>query len=116
MPAPPQDAHKPASNGVVAQMEQDKVTEDKQERNNESVRIETAGLVNGDMGDGSAEQSDDHSPPHTDRTGTECHTENEDSGTQTESEHRNEEGSADHKVRARLLIRFSLCCLCAQVI
>ncbi|TMS05996.1 FYVE, RhoGEF and PH domain-containing protein 4 [Larimichthys crocea] len=78
-------------------MEQDKVTEDKQERNNESVRIETAGLVNGDMGDGSAEQSDDHSPPHTDRTGTECHTENEDSGTQTESEHRNEEGSADHK-------------------
>ncbi|XP_027128636.1 FYVE, RhoGEF and PH domain-containing protein 4a isoform X5 [Larimichthys crocea] len=97
VPAPPQDAHKPASNGVVAQMEQDKVTEDKQERNNESVRIETAGLVNGDMGDGSAEQSDDHSPPHTDRTGTECHTENEDSGTQTESEHRNEEGSADHK-------------------
>ncbi|KAE8296561.1 FYVE, RhoGEF and PH domain-containing protein 4 [Larimichthys crocea] len=67
VPAPPQDAHKPASNGVVAQMEQDKVTEDKQERNNEN------------------------------RTGTECHTENEDSGTQTESEHRNEEGSADHK-------------------
>ena len=79
-------------------MEQDK---EKEERNSASVRIETAELVNGDMGDGSAEQSDDHSPPHTDRTGREIHTKNEDSGT--ESEHRNGEGSTDQKVRACLL-------------
>lgn len=98
VPAAPQDAHKPASNGVVAQMEQDK---EKEERNSESVRIETAGLVNGDMGDGSAEQRVDHSPPHTDRTGRESLTKNEDSGT--ESEHRNGEGSTDQKVRACLL-------------
>lgn len=95
VPAAPQDAHKPASNGVVAQMEQDK---EKEERNSESVRIETTELVNGDMG---AEQRDDHSPPHTDRTGRESLTKNEDSGT--ESEHRNGEGSTDQKVRARLL-------------
>lgn len=86
---------------MLAQMEQDK--QEKQERNNDSVRIETAGLVNGDMGSGSKEQSDDHSPPHTDRTGTESHTENEDSGTKIESEQRNEEGSTDQKVRL-------LCC------
>lgn len=103
--AAPQDAPKPAANGVLAQMEQDREKEDKQERNNE--RIETDGLVNGDMGDGSAEQSDDHSPPHTDRTGTESHTENEDSGTTTETEHRNVEGSTDQKVRACLLVDFS---------
>ncbi|XP_033491148.2 FYVE, RhoGEF and PH domain-containing protein 4a isoform X3 [Epinephelus lanceolatus] len=102
-PTLPQDAHKPAANGVVAQMEQDKDKdkdkdkEDKQERSNESVRIETAGLVNGDMGCESTEQSDDQSPPHTDRTETESHTENEDSGTKIESEHGNEEGSTDQK-------------------
>lgn len=101
-----QDDYKPAANGVLAQMEQDKEKEDKQEGNDESVRIETAGLVNGDMGDGSTEQSEDHSPPHTGRTGTESSTENEDSGTTTESEHRNEEGSADQKVRACLLVVF----------
>lgn len=100
---------------MLAQMEQGKEKEDKQERNDESVRTETGGLVNGDMGDGSTEQSDDHSPPHTDRTGTESHTENEDSETTAESEHRNEEGSADHKVRACLLVDFS-CLLCTQVI
>lgn len=82
-------------------MEQDKEKEDKQEKNNGSVR--TAGIVNGDMGDGGTEQSDDHSRPHTGRTGTESHGENEDSGTRTESEHRNGEGGADHKVRACLL-------------
>lgn len=83
---------------MLAQMEQDKEKEDKEE--NGSVRIETAGLVNGDMGDGRTEQDEDHSPPQMDRTDTESHTKNEDSGTTTESEHRNEEGSADHKVRA----------------
>lgn len=101
-PAVPQDAHEPASNGVIAQMEQDKKKEDKQERNNERARIEPARLLNGDMGDGGAEQSDDHSLPHTGRTGTDSHTENED------SEHRNEEGSSDHKVRACLLLDFLL--------
>lgn len=65
------------------------------EENHESVRIETAELVNGDMG--SSEQSDDHSPSHADRTGTE--TENEEIEAKTEGEHRNEEGSTDHKVR-----------------
>ncbi|XP_018558968.1 FYVE, RhoGEF and PH domain-containing protein 4a isoform X2 [Lates calcarifer] len=89
------DDHTPAANGVLAQMEQDKEKEDKEE--NGSVRIETAGLVNGDMGDGRTEQDEDHSPPQMDRTDTESHTKNEDSGTTTESEHRNEEGSADHK-------------------
>ncbi|XP_034734953.1 FYVE, RhoGEF and PH domain-containing protein 4a isoform X2 [Etheostoma cragini] len=98
LPTSPQDAHKPAANGVLAQMEQDKKKEDSPESNNESVRVETAGLLNGDMGSGSTEQSDDHSsPPHTDRTGTESYTENDDSGTKIESEHRNEEGSPDHK-------------------
>lgn len=106
-PAEPQDAHKPAANGVLAQMEKDKEEKvDKQQGNDESVRIETAGLVNGDMGDGSTEQSDDHSPSHTDRTDTESHTENEDSETKTESEHKNEEGSTDQKVRACLLVDF----------
>lgn len=80
-------------------MEQDKEKEDKEESESESVRIETAGLVNGDMGDGRAEQDEDHSSPQTDRTDTERHNENEDSGTTTESsEHRSEEGSADQKV------------------
>uniref|UniRef100_UPI0037E9C848 FYVE, RhoGEF and PH domain-containing protein 4a n=1 Tax=Semicossyphus pulcher TaxID=241346 RepID=UPI0037E9C848 len=96
-PAAPQDAHKPEANGVIVQMEQEKEKEEKEERNNDSVRIETAGLVNGDMGDGSTEQSDEHSAPHTDRTGTESHSENEDSGTKTESEQRNEEGGSDQK-------------------
>ncbi|XP_076588642.1 FYVE, RhoGEF and PH domain-containing protein 4a isoform X2 [Chaetodon auriga] len=96
-PAVQQDAHELASNGVVAQMEHDKEKGDKQERNNESARTETARLVNGAMGDGSTEQSDDHSRPHINRTGTGSRTENEDSGAQTESEHRNEEGSTDQK-------------------
>ncbi|KAG7214927.1 hypothetical protein INR49_005202 [Caranx melampygus] len=94
---PHKDEHKPAANGVLAQMEQDKEKEDKEESESEIVRIETAGLVNGDMGDGSTEQDEDHSSPQTDRTDTESHMENEDSGTTTESEHRNEEGSTDHK-------------------
>uniref|UniRef100_A0A667Z299 FYVE, RhoGEF and PH domain containing 4a n=1 Tax=Myripristis murdjan TaxID=586833 RepID=A0A667Z299_9TELE len=104
VPGTPRDAHKLAANGVLAQMdrEQDKENEkETKQEDNGSVRIETAGLVNGDMGDGdgSAEQSGDHSPPHTDRTDTETHTENEDSGTkaETQSEDRKEEGSAEHK-------------------
>uniref|UniRef100_UPI003AAF322F FYVE, RhoGEF and PH domain-containing protein 4a isoform X3 n=1 Tax=Centroberyx gerrardi TaxID=166262 RepID=UPI003AAF322F len=105
-PGTPRDAHRPAANGVLAQMdlERDREKEkekekEKEERSNGTVRIETAGLVNGDMGDGSAEQSGDHSPAHTDRTGTETHTGNEDSGSaaETESEHSKEEGSAEQK-------------------
>lgn len=91
-----QDVHKPAANGVLVQMEKDKDKEEDQEEKPESVRTETAELVNGDMG--SSEQSDDHSPSQTERTDTE--TENEDTETKTEGEHRDEEGSADHKVSA----------------
>lgn len=80
----------------------EKEKEAKEERNNER----TAGMVNGDMGDGSAEQCDDHSPPHTNRTGAESPTENEDRGTGTESEHGNGEGGSDHKVRTCLLVAF----------
>lgn len=76
--------------------------ENKQKENNESVR--TARMVNGDIGEGGTEQSDGHSSPQTDRTGTESHTENEDCGTGTESEHRNGDEGADHKVRACLLV------------
>ncbi|XP_069384237.1 FYVE, RhoGEF and PH domain-containing protein 4a isoform X4 [Paralichthys olivaceus] len=88
------DDHKPEANGVVAQMEQDK--EDKKECENESVRIDTTELVNGDMGDGGAEQDEDHSPPPTVRTDGEAE-DKKDSGTATDNEHRSEEGSTDHK-------------------
>lgn len=83
-------------NGVLVQMDKDneKEKEDTEEKH-ESVRTETAELVNGDMG--SSEQSDDHSPSHVDRTGNE--TENEETDAKTEGEHKNEEGSTDHKVR-----------------
>lgn len=72
----------------------EKEKEDTEEKH-ESVRTETAELVNGDMG--SSEQNDDHSPSHVDRTGNE--TENEETDAKTEGEHKNEEGSTDHKVR-----------------
>ncbi|CAJ1057156.1 FYVE%2C RhoGEF and PH domain-containing protein 4a isoform X1 [Xyrichtys novacula] len=92
-PAELQDALKLAANGVVVQMEK----EEKEEREDDGVRIETAGLVNGDMGDGGTEQSDEHSAPRTDRTASDSHSENEDSGTKTENEHKSEEGSTDQK-------------------
>ncbi|XP_063756838.1 FYVE, RhoGEF and PH domain-containing protein 4a isoform X3 [Eleginops maclovinus] len=94
-PASPEDEHKPAANGVLAQMEQHKDKEDSQEENNDSVRTETTALVNGDMG--CSEQSGDHSPPQTDRTVEESQTENKDSGTKIETEHKNEEGSIEQK-------------------
>ncbi|XP_047452187.1 FYVE, RhoGEF and PH domain-containing protein 4a isoform X2 [Mugil cephalus] len=90
-PAAAQDAHKPAANGTLVQMEKDKEKEDQDEKDHEIVTVEPAKLVNGDMG--SEEQSDDLSPPHTDRTDTE----NEDDEAKPESEHKSEEGSADHK-------------------
>ncbi|XP_068168788.1 FYVE, RhoGEF and PH domain-containing protein 4a isoform X3 [Antennarius striatus] len=86
-----QDARSPASNGTVEQTEPDR-KEDKRETNNDRVGIKTAKLVNGDMGEGSTEQSDDPSPPHTDRTGT---TSDSEDGTPSERGH--EEGSTDHK-------------------
>ncbi|KAG7523465.1 FYVE, and PH domain-containing 4 isoform X5 [Solea senegalensis] len=76
-------------------MEQDK--EEKEESENQSVRIETVGLVNGDMGDGSTEPNEDHSPLEKNRTDAESHSENTDSVAATESEHKNEEVSTDHK-------------------
>ncbi|XP_033940703.1 FYVE, RhoGEF and PH domain-containing protein 4a isoform X2 [Pseudochaenichthys georgianus] len=90
-PASPEDEHKPAANGVLAQMEPHEDKEDSQDENR--VRTDTTGLVNGDMG--SSEQSEGLSPPHTDRTVTE--TENTDSGTQIETEHKNEEGGTEQK-------------------
>ncbi|XP_054476080.1 FYVE, RhoGEF and PH domain-containing protein 4a isoform X2 [Anoplopoma fimbria] len=96
-PTSPQDDHKPEANGTLAQMEQDKNQVDNPDTNNDSVTIETAGLVNGDMGCKSPEQTGDLSPPETDKTATESHTEKEDSGTKIESEHKNEEVSTDHK-------------------
>ncbi|KAG7523468.1 FYVE, and PH domain-containing 4 isoform X1 [Solea senegalensis] len=90
-----QDEHKPAANGALRQMEQDK--EEKEESENQSVRIETVGLVNGDMGDGSTEPNEDHSPLEKNRTDAESHSENTDSVAATESEHKNEEVSTDHK-------------------
>uniref|UniRef100_A0AAX7VH70 FYVE, RhoGEF and PH domain containing 4a n=1 Tax=Astatotilapia calliptera TaxID=8154 RepID=A0AAX7VH70_ASTCA len=89
-----QDANRQAANGVLVQMDKDNEKEKEDtEENHESVRTETAELVNGDMG--SSEQSDDHSPSHVDRTGNE--TENEETDAKTEGEHKNEEGSTDHK-------------------
>ncbi|XP_075995922.1 FYVE, RhoGEF and PH domain-containing protein 4a isoform X4 [Genypterus blacodes] len=95
VPVEPRDAHKTPANGVLTQMEK----ESSQERSNGSVRIETAELVNGDMGDESEEQSGDHSPPHTDRTETETESGvgNEDSGSKTEREHGKEEGGTEQK-------------------
>ncbi|KAM3870080.1 FYVE, RhoGEF and PH domain-containing protein 4a [Diretmus argenteus] len=96
VPGTPRDAHKPAANGVLAQMDRERDRE--KERNNGTVGTETAGLVNGDMGDGSAQQSSDHSPPHTDRTGTETHTGNEDSGSKAEPQNEHgKEGSIEPK-------------------
>ncbi|XP_072241517.1 FYVE, RhoGEF and PH domain-containing protein 4a isoform X1 [Leuresthes tenuis] len=93
--APTQDAEKPAANGVLVQMEQSTENEKSEKKSLDSTRKETDDLVNGDMG--SAEQSDDHSPSHADRTDSESNIENEDSGTKTESEQKSEEGSTDNK-------------------
>ncbi|XP_068459390.1 FYVE, RhoGEF and PH domain-containing protein 4a isoform X2 [Clinocottus analis] len=95
VPTSPQDARKPATNGTLAQMEQDQV-DDLAARNNDGVRGETDALVNGDTGCGT-EETGDHSPPLTDGTATGSHAEKEDSGTKIESEHGNGEGSTDQK-------------------
>lgn len=100
-----QDAKKPSANGVLVQMEQGKPKkeEEEEEKSHNCVRTETAELLNGDVG--SAEQSEDYLPAHTDRTAAENHATNEDSETKTESV-RKSEGCSDHKVCTSP----SLCC------
>lgn len=69
----PRDAHKPAANGVVARMD----SEDKTVLNNETLRTEGKGMVNGEMG--SEEPTEEQSPlKRTDPA------ENEDIGTKGE--------------------------------
>uniref|UniRef100_A0A3Q4HKS1 FYVE, RhoGEF and PH domain containing 4a n=1 Tax=Neolamprologus brichardi TaxID=32507 RepID=A0A3Q4HKS1_NEOBR len=82
-----QDANGQAANGVLVQMDKDNEKDNEKEKedteeNHESVRTETAELVNGDMG--SSEQSDDHTPSHENRTATE--TENEETDAKTEGD------------------------------
>ncbi|XP_062419073.1 FYVE, RhoGEF and PH domain-containing protein 4a isoform X1 [Pungitius pungitius] len=104
--SPPEDAHKPAANGTLAQMEQDKEEADVPGRNGDGVRTEAGGLVNGDEGHGSTEPTGDCSPPQTERTAAgsaeeekerEEEEEDNDIGTKIESELRNEEGSTEPK-------------------
>ncbi|XP_014866474.1 PREDICTED: FYVE, RhoGEF and PH domain-containing protein 4 isoform X6 [Poecilia mexicana] len=84
-----QDAKRPAANGVLAQMEQDKETE---EETHHSVRTETAELVNGDLD--KVDEVDDHSASqHSDRTGAE----NEDTEKTTETLQKSEEGHSEQK-------------------
>lgn len=82
-------------------MEQEK--EDKQEKGNEDS-VRTDGMVNGDVREEGREESESDSPPHTERTATETHEENEESGTGAESEQRNGEVAADPKVGPCVLI------------
>lgn len=77
-------------------MEQEKENEDKQDTNER-----TAGILNGDIWDGNTGQKDEGSSPQADWTGT-GHTGNKDVAG-TESEPRQSEGVADHKVSAPLL-------------
>lgn len=88
---------------MLVPMEQEKENEDKQDTNGR-----TAGILNGDIGDGNMGQEDEGSSPQADWTGTESHTGNEDSAG-TESEHGQSEGVADHKVGAPLL-----CAVCLE--
>ncbi|XP_008434725.1 FYVE, RhoGEF and PH domain-containing protein 4a isoform X1 [Poecilia reticulata] len=84
-----QDAKRPAANGVLAQMEQDKETE---EETHHSVRTETAELVNGDLE--KADEVDDHSASqHSDRTGAE----DEDTEKTAETLQKSEEGHSEQK-------------------
>lgn len=82
---------------MLVPMEGEKEKEDKQDSNER-----TAGILNGDIGDGHTGQEDEGSSPQADWTGTESHAGNEDSaGTETELGQR--EDVAEHKVRAPLL-------------
>lgn len=81
---------------MVVPMEREKENEDEQDANER-----TAGILNGDIGDGITAQEDEDSSPQAERTDSESQTGNEDS-TGTESEPGQSEGVADHKVRAHL--------------
>ncbi|XP_027857829.1 FYVE, RhoGEF and PH domain-containing protein 4a isoform X9 [Xiphophorus couchianus] len=84
-----QDAKRPAANGVLAQMEQDKETE---EETHHSVRTEITELVNGDLE--RPDEVDDHSASqHSDRTGAE----NEGREKTTETQQKSEEGHSEQK-------------------
>uniref|UniRef100_A0A3P9GZE5 FYVE, RhoGEF and PH domain containing 4a n=1 Tax=Oryzias latipes TaxID=8090 RepID=A0A3P9GZE5_ORYLA len=89
-PASAQDAQKPATNGVLVQTKQGM---EQEEENHGSLEITTAGLLNGDMG--CAEQSDDLSPPHVERTVSERNAENN-AGDKAETKQRTEEASTNH--------------------
>ncbi|KAM4619220.1 FYVE, RhoGEF and PH domain-containing protein 4a isoform 2-T2 [Polymixia lowei] len=111
------DARKPAANGVLAQTDRDRDRDREKEAEKEAeaeaeegtkqegrdaggVTDDCAGLVNGDMGDGDAEQSGEGSPPpHAERTATVAHTGNDDSGPEPDAQHEHgqEEGSAEQK-------------------
>ncbi|XP_054889910.1 FYVE, RhoGEF and PH domain-containing protein 4a isoform X5 [Poeciliopsis prolifica] len=88
-----QDAKKPAANGVLAQMEQDKETE---EETHHSVRTETAELVNGDLE--KADELDDHSASqHSDWTGAENEQTTVEREKTTEILQKSEEGNSEQK-------------------
>lgn len=80
-------------------MEQEKESEEQADTNER-----TAGLLNGDIGDGNAGQ--DHEGSQADWTGTESHTGNEDSAGTDKSE-----GVADQKVTDS----DALCCMFANL-
>ncbi|KAM9754922.1 FYVE, RhoGEF and PH domain-containing protein 4a isoform 2-T2 [Menidia menidia] len=86
--SPTQDAQKPAANGVPVKMEPSREEEEEEEEEEESQTRPLNGgeLVNGDVG-----------PSHADGAQAEGHDQSEDTGTQTQTEQRGEEGSADHK-------------------
>lgn len=94
VPGTPQDAHKPAANGVLAQMDRDRDRE-----SGSPLRTDTA-LVNGDMGDRSTEQSGDNSPTNTEtHTETETHTGEDSEPTgDPQPEQRKEEAIVEQKV------------------
>ncbi|XP_037111366.1 FYVE, RhoGEF and PH domain-containing protein 4a isoform X2 [Syngnathus acus] len=89
-----QDAHIPAANGVLEQMEQDK-EEEKKPCNGEIVQIDSAELIDGDMG--RTNRRDEDSNSRTDRTGSVSSHENEESGTEAKQEHAKEEASTEQK-------------------
>ncbi|XP_041746515.2 FYVE, RhoGEF and PH domain-containing protein 4a isoform X2 [Coregonus clupeaformis] len=90
VPGTPRDAHEQAANGVLAQMDRAR------DRESQSPLRKDTALVNGDMGEGSTEQSGHHSPPPHTKTHT-----GEDSGPTGEDpqhEQRKEEDIEEQNV------------------
>ncbi|CAB1313584.1 unnamed protein product [Coregonus sp. 'balchen'] len=90
VPGTPRDAHEQAANGVLAQMDRAR------DRESQSPLRKDTALVNGDMGEGSTEQSGHYSPPPHTKTHT-----GEDSGPTGEDpqhEQRKEEGIEEQNV------------------